>query len=75
MLSGKTYLPYGPWLSIATVIVLFSWARLWRLTRLTFSDWFSVMVLAAVGAGLFIVLLWLLQLYKTIPTRKPQLPG
>lgn len=73
MLSGKTYLPYGPWLSIATVIVLFAWARLWKLTRLTFSDWFSVLILAIVGGTLFVVLLWLLQLYKTIPTRKQPL--
>lgn len=69
-LSGKTYLPYGPWLSIATVIVLFTWSQLWRLTRLVFSDWLSVTTLALIGGVGFVLLLWLVQLYKAIPTRE-----
>lgn len=68
-LSGKTYLPYGPWLSIAAVIVLFEWSSLWRYTRLIFSDWMSVLVLTSIGGGGFVLLLFLLQLYKSIPTR------
>lgn len=69
-LSGKTYLPYGPWLSIAAVIVLFNWSRLWEQTRLIFSDWLSIAVLATIGGGGFVILLWLVQLYKSIPTRR-----
>lgn len=69
MLSGKTYLPYGPWLSIAAVIVLFAWSSLWRFTRVIFSDWLSVAILASAGGGGFVLLLVLLQLYKAIPTR------
>lgn len=69
MLTGKTYLPYGPWLSMAAVVVLFTWNRLWLETRLIFSDWISVATLAAVGGGGFVLLLFLLQLYKAIPTR------
>jgi len=68
-ISGKTYLPYGPWLSIAAVIVLFAWSHLWRHTRLIFSDWLSVATLGVVGSVGFVVLLWLVQLYKSIPTR------
>ena len=68
-LSGKTYLPYGPWLSIAAVIVLFGWSQLWSHTRLIFSDWMSVAVLASIGGGGFVLLLILLLLYKSIPTR------
>jgi leader peptidase (prepilin peptidase)/N-methyltransferase len=67
--SGKTYLPYGPWLSIAAAIVLFAWTHLWRHTRLIFSDWLSVATLALVGGGGFVFLLVLLRLYKSIPTR------
>ncbi len=70
MISGKTYLPYGPWLSIAAVLVLLTWSTLWQQTRLIFSDWLSVLVLATVGCVGFVVLLMLLQLYKSIPTRR-----
>lgn len=69
MLSGKTYLPYGPWLSIAAVIVLFGWTHFWQHTRLIFSDWLSVAVLGAVGSGGFVLLLGLIRLYKSIPTK------
>jgi leader peptidase (prepilin peptidase) / N-methyltransferase len=69
MISGKTYLPYGPWLSIAAGIVLFTWSRLWVQTRMIFSDWISVLMLGAVGGLGFVVLLVLVQLYKSIPVR------
>ena len=69
MISGKTYLPYGPWLSIAAVIVLFTWGRLWEQTRIIFSDWISVAMLGSAGGLGFVVLLFLVQLYKSIPTR------
>lgn len=69
MISGKPYLPYGPWLSIAAIIVLFTWTILWRQTRLIFSDWISVLVLGVAGGLGFVMLLMLLQLYKSIPTR------
>ena len=69
MISGKTYLPYGPWLSIAAVIVLFTWSHLWEQTRMIFSDWVSVAMLGAAGGLGFVVLLFLVQLYKSIPTR------
>ena len=69
VVSGKTYVPYGPWLSTAAVIVLFTWTHIWYRTRLIFSDWLSVATLAGIGGGGFILLLFLLQLYKTIPTR------
>jgi hypothetical protein len=54
---------------VAAIAVLFSWTHLWLHTRLIFSDAISVAVLAAVGGGGFVLLLILLQLYKTIPTR------
>lgn len=69
MLSGRTYLPYGPWLSIAALLVLLNWSHLWHQTRLIFSDGLSLVVLAGFGAAAFVALLWMLQLYKSIPTR------
>lgn len=31
LVSSRTYVPYGPFLSLAAVIVLFTWGRLWML--------------------------------------------
>ena len=69
LVSGKTYLPYGPWLSIAAVFVLFRWGRLWELTRVTFSDWLSLTVLAGIGGLGFVMLLGVVRLYRAIPVR------
>jgi len=68
--SGKTYLPYGPWLSMATVFLLFRWGWLWRLTRVIFSDWVSVAILAGIGGLGFVSLLGLLLLYRKLPVYK-----
>ena len=73
LVSGKTYLPYGPWLSLATLFVLFQWGWLWERTRLVFSDWLGLAMLAAAGASGFVVLLGLVRLYRAIPGR-PQNP-
>lgn len=70
MLTGKPYLPYGPWLSIAAVIVMFGWSELWLRTRLIFSDWMSLALLCVIGGVGFVFLLWLVRLYKSIPTRR-----
>ncbi len=69
LVSGKTYLPYGPWLSIAAVFVLFRWGWLWERTRVTFSDWLSLTVLAGIGVGGFVLLLGMVRLYRAIPVR------
>ena len=64
-----TYLPYGPWISIAAVFVLFRWGWLWELTRITFSDWLSLTALAGIGGFGFVLLLGLVRLYRAIPVR------
>ena len=69
IVSGKTYLPYGPWLSIAAVMVLFNWGRLWEQTRMIFSDWLSVAALGGIGTLGFVLLLGIVRLFKSIPTR------
>lgn len=69
LISGKTYLPYGPWLSLAAGFVLFRWAWLWEKTRLIFSDWLGMAMLAGIGAVGFVVLLVLVRLYRAIPGR------
>lgn len=69
MISGKTYLPYGPWLSLAAVFVLFNWGWIWRLTRGIFSDWLGLAILAAAGIIGFVILLGLVRAYRAIPGR------
>lgn len=69
LISGKTYLPYGPWLSLAAIVVLFRWSWLWERTRLMFSDWYGLGILAAIAAGGFVLLLGLVRLYRAIPGR------
>jgi leader peptidase (prepilin peptidase) / N-methyltransferase len=67
--TGKSYLPYGPWLSIAATYVLFQWGWLWSQTRVIFSDWLSLTVLAGIGSVCFVLLLGLTRLYRAIPIR------
>lgn len=69
VVSGKTYLPYGPWLSLAALFVLFRWGWLWSKTRLIFSDWHGLLILGGIGAGGFILLLILVRAYRAIPGR------
>lgn len=70
IVSGKNYLPYGPWLSLATGVVLFRWGWLWERTRLIFSDWLGLAILCAIGLGGFVILLALIRLYRAIPGRR-----
>jgi len=65
--TGKTYLPFGPYLSVAAVIVLLSWKWLWLYTRTTFGHWPSMAKLAGASFLMMIVLLGLIRLYRAIP--------
>lgn len=69
LISGRTYLPYGPWLSLAAVFVLLQWGSLWQRTRLIFSDAQGLAILVGAGAVGFVVLLGLVRLYRAIPVR------
>jgi leader peptidase (prepilin peptidase)/N-methyltransferase len=70
LLTGKTYLPYGPWLSLAAFFVLFRWKWIWEHIRLIFSDWLGLSILAGIGGIGFVVLLGLVRLYRAIPVHK-----
>lgn len=69
IISGRTFLPYGPWLSMSAAIVLLCWSSVWEQTRMIFSDWLSLVTLGGVGTVGFVILLTLVQLYKSIPAR------
>jgi leader peptidase (prepilin peptidase) / N-methyltransferase len=64
---GKTYLPYGPCLAAAALIVLFGWSRIWEQTRLFFSDPVAIGIILAVALAALVVLLGAIRLYRAIP--------
>ena len=73
----RSIVPYGPYLSIATVIVLFSWKWLWQWEptntfsiRRLFGDWVSLVILAGTAIIALAALLGTLRLYHAIPGKR-----
>ncbi|HSG73148.1 MAG TPA: A24 family peptidase, partial [Planctomycetaceae bacterium] len=66
-LGGKTYLPFGPFLALATLIVLLTWKWLWMPLRYVFGHPPSLAILLGGASVAFIVLLILARLYRAIP--------
>jgi leader peptidase (prepilin peptidase) / N-methyltransferase len=76
--SGRTYVPYGPYLALSTVGVLFSWRWLWMLEaqgtfsmRRFFGDAVGLAILAGFSLAALVVLLGSVRLYRVIPTDRP----
>ena len=78
LLSHKSYVPYGPFLASATVVVLFTWRWIWTYEmdlglpepfsiRKLFGDWVALLILAGIGFGALVLLLGLLRVYRNIP--------
>jgi len=77
-LTNRSYVPYGPYLSLATVIVLLSWKWLWQWEvpgvlsiRKLFGDPIGLAILSSIGVSAFVVLLLALRLYRLIPGKAP----
>ncbi|MBD3672130.1 MAG: prepilin peptidase [Planctomycetaceae bacterium] len=72
MLGGKSYVPYGPFLALASYIVLCAWAPLWTPLRYVFGHPPTVAgVIGGAGAA-FVLLITLLKLYRSIPISDSQ---
>ena len=83
--SSRTYVPYGPYLSLAAVVMLFSWRAIWMLEiqlssspaavgssfalRRLFGDGTGLLILAAMLVGGLILLLGGWRLYLSIPVQ------
>jgi leader peptidase (prepilin peptidase)/N-methyltransferase len=67
IVSGRTFIAFGPYLCLSAAIVLFSWRWLWTPTRAIFGHPPSLALLAGVAAGGLILLLGLLRAYHAIP--------
>lgn len=68
--TGRSFIPYGPYLAAAAVVVLFTWKWLWTPTRLIFGHVPSLVLLGGVALGALIALLVLLRLYRAIPIER-----
>ena len=83
LFARRTYVPYGPFLSIATLCVLFAWKWIWTFEirsgetelvslRKLFGDAVGLGILLAIGIGALILLLGLLRIYRSIPVTRRQ---
>lgn len=74
LVTNRTYIPFGPYLSMAAVVVLLFWRWLWMLEisnefsiRRLFGDAPGLAVLGGISLVAFVVLLICLRLYRLIP--------
>lgn len=74
LITNRTYIPFGPYLSLAAVVVLFAWKPLWMLEisnefsiRKLFGDAPGLAILAGISLAAFVALLVCLRLYRLIP--------
>ncbi len=69
-LTGRTFLAYGPYLSLSAFGVMCSWKWLWKPTRLIFGDAQLLAILGFITLGLFAILLGGMRLYESRKHRK-----
>lgn len=74
LITNRTYIPFGPYLSMAAVIVLLAWKPLWMLEisnefsiRKLFGDAPGLAILGGISLAAFVALLVCLKLYRLIP--------
>lgn len=77
VVTGRNYIPFGPYLSLAAIIVLLSWRWLWMLevssefsVRKLFGDGIGLGILAGISLVSFVLLLGFVRLYRMIPGRE-----
>lgn len=71
LLFNKPYIPYGPFLGISALLVLFGWGPIWLRTKGIFGDWLGLLILTGIAGISFVLLFGLLILYRRIPGRTP----
>ena len=74
LVTNRTYIPFGPYLSMAAVVVLIGWRSLWMLEisnefsiRRLFGDATGLAILGGISLVAFVALLLCLRLYRLIP--------
>ncbi|WP_166825451.1 prepilin peptidase [Thalassoroseus pseudoceratinae] len=67
IVSGRSFVGFGPYLAAAAIAVLFSWRWMWTPLRNTFGDWISLAILTSVAMGAFCVLLAVVRAFRAMP--------
>lgn len=68
--TRRTFLAYGPYLALATMIIMSSWKWIWNTDlKLVFGDVKSLLILTGVAGGALVVMLIMLTLYGAIPVQ------
>lgn len=66
--TRRAFVAYGPYLALASIIVLSSWRWIWMTDlRLVFGHTRSLVTLAAAAGGTLVLLLGAMRLYQAIP--------
>jgi leader peptidase (prepilin peptidase)/N-methyltransferase len=76
LITQRSFISFGPWLSMAAVLVLLTWRWLWQLEasdefsiRKLFGDAPGLGILSAVSVAALALMLAGLRLYRAIPVR------
>ncbi len=67
--TGRSFVPYGPYLALATVVVLFTWRWIWDASKETFGDAKSLAILGTAAFVTLVILLGILRFYWSIPVQ------
>lgn len=78
LFSGKVFVPFGPFLALGALCVLFGWRWIWLFelplgvgetfsVRKLFGDWPSLLIVKGLAFGALVVLLGLLRFYRGGP--------
>ncbi len=70
LIQARRAVPYGPYLSVAAVLVLFTWRWLWIPTRELFGHWPTLIALGSLMTLTLAALLGLVRLYRSIPVTR-----
>lgn len=71
LVNGRSFVAYGPYLTCSAYLVLCTWRWLWAdyfTMRDIFGHWPSVLGLISFSFGCLVVLLFLLRLFRAVPT-------
>ena len=66
LLGRGTEIPYGPWLSLATLVLLLGWGLIWPAAEQFFDQGPVLLLLGLIMFGLLVVVLQMIQLLKRL---------
>ncbi|MBL8816663.1 MAG: prepilin peptidase [Planctomyces sp.] len=69
-ITGRSFVAFGPYLAVSTLIILCSWSTIWRdwSLRTVFSHWPSVVGLVAGAVVVLTLLLLVVRGFRSLPT-------